>query len=75
MADSRSPDLSDLVSGHDADQADVALAQMLQEQEDAWFAQGLTSPLSTSQRPRSGASTGSAIANRCGCRLVHVPTC
>eukprot|EP00892_Ulva_mutabilis_P000548 jgi/Ulvmu1/10494/UM064_0031.1 len=60
MGDSLSPDLSALVTGHDTDEADVALAQMLQEQEEAWFAQGLISPSQFAQHPRSGASTGSA---------------
>lgn len=55
MDDRLAPDISALLSEHDEAQADIALAQMLQEQEDAWFAQGLILPTHHTEISQQGA--------------------
>lgn len=63
MGEGLAQDLSALLSEHDADQADIALAQMLQEQEEAWFAQSLALPVQDLGNPVP--SGGSGNGHRC----------
>lgn len=65
MGEGLAPDLSALLSEHDEDRADIALAQMLQEQEEAWFAQSLISPAQNLGNPVPSTSDGSGNGHRC----------
>lgn len=65
MDESLAPGISALLSEHDEAQADIALAQMLQEQEDAWFAQGLILPTHHTEISQQGARRRSGNEQRC----------